>query len=164
MLIVTPVDYLAPPSAAAALMRWVRSTDGQNPVEDGESALSLLPRNEELVLALPPRALSWHRLSLPRVSGPRLRAALDGLLEDQVLSDVGALHHALEPGGRAGLVLPDGTLFGEGVKTRIKEGAQSIDVMNRTQGDEDWVLLRPWLQAPSNCIAPRAAAMKAPWA
>jgi type I restriction enzyme M protein len=27
----------------------------------------------------------------------------------------------LNPGGRAGVVLPDGTLFGEGVKTRIKE-------------------------------------------
>lgn len=27
----------------------------------------------------------------------------------------------LEPGGRAGIVLPDGTLFGEGVMTRIKE-------------------------------------------
>ena len=27
----------------------------------------------------------------------------------------------LEPGGRAAVVLPDGTLFGEGVKTRIKE-------------------------------------------
>jgi type I restriction enzyme M protein len=27
----------------------------------------------------------------------------------------------LKPGGRAGLVLPDGTLFGERVKTRIKE-------------------------------------------
>ena len=27
----------------------------------------------------------------------------------------------LKQGGRAGLVLPDGTLFGEGVKTRIKE-------------------------------------------
>jgi type I restriction enzyme M protein len=29
--------------------------------------------------------------------------------------------HLLRDGGRAGLVLPDGTLFGEGVKTRIKE-------------------------------------------
>ena len=27
----------------------------------------------------------------------------------------------LKPGGRAAIVLPDGTLFGEGVKTRIKE-------------------------------------------
>ncbi len=29
--------------------------------------------------------------------------------------------HLLKDGGRAGMVLPDGTLFGEGVKTRIKE-------------------------------------------
>ena len=29
--------------------------------------------------------------------------------------------HILKPGGRCGMVLPDGTLFGEGVKTRIKE-------------------------------------------
>ena len=29
--------------------------------------------------------------------------------------------HLLKPQGRAALVLPDGTLFGEGVKTRIKE-------------------------------------------
>lgn len=41
------------------------------------------------------------------------------------------------------------------LKTRLKKGAQSIDVMNRTQGNEDWVLLRPWIQIPSNCIAPR---------
>src|SRR6476659_7846244 len=27
----------------------------------------------------------------------------------------------LRPGGRAGVVLPDGSLFGEGVKTRLKE-------------------------------------------
>ena len=41
------------------------------------------------------------------------------------------------------------------LQTRLKKGAQSIDVMNRTQGNPDWVLLRPWLQVPSNCIAPR---------
>jgi len=42
------------------------------------------------------------------------------------------------------------------LQTRIKKGARSIDVMNRTQGNPDWVLLRPFLQVPSNCIAPRA--------
>ncbi len=41
------------------------------------------------------------------------------------------------------------------LKTRLKDGSQSIDVMNRTQGNPDWVVLRPWIQAPSNCIAPR---------
>jgi len=29
--------------------------------------------------------------------------------------------HLLKEGGRGAIVLPDGTLFGEGVKTRIKE-------------------------------------------
>ncbi len=41
------------------------------------------------------------------------------------------------------------------LQTRLKKGAKSIDVMNRTQGNPDWVLLRPWIQLPSNCIAPR---------
>jgi len=41
------------------------------------------------------------------------------------------------------------------LKTRIKDGEASIDIMNRTQGNEDWMVLRPWLQVPSNCIAPR---------
>lgn len=40
------------------------------------------------------------------------------------------------------------------LKTRIAEGEESIDVMDRTQGNEDWVVLRPSLQVPSNCIAP----------
>ncbi|RHW18581.1 TonB-dependent receptor [Sphingomonas gilva] len=41
--------------------------------------------------------------------------------------------------------------------TRIADGEQSIDVMDRTQGNEDWVVVRPWVQVPSNCIAPREA-------
>jgi outer membrane receptor protein involved in Fe transport len=40
------------------------------------------------------------------------------------------------------------------LKTRIRDGEQSIDVMNRTQGNPDWTLVRPWLQVPSNCVAP----------
>lgn len=40
------------------------------------------------------------------------------------------------------------------LKTRIGDGESSIDVMNRTQGNPDWMVLRPWLQVPSNCIAP----------
>jgi outer membrane receptor protein involved in Fe transport len=41
------------------------------------------------------------------------------------------------------------------LNTRIGSGERSIDVMNRTQGNDDWVVVRPWLQVPSNCIAPR---------
>ncbi|WP_034156747.1 TonB-dependent receptor domain-containing protein [Sphingomonas sp. ERG5] len=46
------------------------------------------------------------------------------------------------------------------LRTRLKKGAQSIDVMNRTQGNPDWMVVRPWLQTPSNCIAPRALVEK----
>ncbi len=40
------------------------------------------------------------------------------------------------------------------LKTRVGDGEASVDVMNRTQGNEDWLLVRPWVQVPSNCIAP----------
>lgn len=46
------------------------------------------------------------------------------------------------------------------LKTRIGDGSQSIDVMDRTQGNEDWVVVRPWIQVPSNCVAPREAVEK----
>ncbi|WP_255247113.1 TonB-dependent receptor [Sphingopyxis sp. GW247-27LB] len=40
--------------------------------------------------------------------------------------------------------------------TRIGKGMQSIDVMNRTQGNEDWMVVKPWVQLPSSCVAPTA--------
>jgi len=40
------------------------------------------------------------------------------------------------------------------LNTRIGDGQGSIDVMNRTQGDPEWTVLRPWVQVPSNCVAP----------
>ena len=40
------------------------------------------------------------------------------------------------------------------LNTRIADGEGSIDVMNRTAGNEDWTVLRPWVQVPSNCVAP----------
>lgn len=46
------------------------------------------------------------------------------------------------------------------LKTRIADGEASIDVMNRTQGNPDWVVLRPWVQVPSNCVAPTAIVEK----
>jgi outer membrane receptor protein involved in Fe transport len=40
--------------------------------------------------------------------------------------------------------------------TRIGNGEKSIDLMDRTQGNADWMLVKPWIQFPSNCIAPVA--------
>lgn len=103
MLILTPSSFtLTRPAAPGAGLDWARSANGQQVVEHGTCAASLLPADDDVVLVLPPRAVSWHRLTLPKVPAAKLRAVLDGLLEEQVLSDCGELHFALEPGGRAG--------------------------------------------------------------
>ncbi len=106
MLILTPSDFsLAPADGPTAQLSWVRSGDGRQALEHGRCAASLLPAEAEVVLALPVRALSWHRLAVPKVAASRLRAVLDGLLEERLLSDTTELHFALEPGVRPGQTL-----------------------------------------------------------
>src|SRR3546814_3331966 len=34
--------------------------------------------------------------------------------------------------------------------TRIANGMKSIDVMNRTQGNAEWTVIKPWMQLASN--------------
>lgn len=46
------------------------------------------------------------------------------------------------------------------LKTRIKDGESSIDVMDRTDGNKEWMVIRPWLQVPSNCVAPTSIVEK----
>lgn len=103
MLIVAPSDFSAAPAAGpTALFDWATSSNGQQITGHGQCAAALLPRDDDMVLVLPPRSVSWHRVSLPKVAQARLRAALDGLLEDRLLTDTSDLHFALEPGGRSG--------------------------------------------------------------
>lgn len=40
------------------------------------------------------------------------------------------------------------------LKTRIGKGEESIDPMNRTLGNSDFVTTKPWVQLPSNCVVP----------
>jgi iron complex outermembrane receptor protein len=38
--------------------------------------------------------------------------------------------------------------------TKISDGMKSIDLMNRTQSDPNYIVAKPWVQVPSNCIVP----------
>jgi len=38
--------------------------------------------------------------------------------------------------------------------TKIDKGAKSVDIMDRTAGNANYVVLKPYIQLPSNCIAP----------
>ncbi|HEX6858854.1 MAG TPA: TonB-dependent receptor [Caulobacteraceae bacterium] len=44
--------------------------------------------------------------------------------------------------------------------TKIGDGETSIDIMNRTQGNPDYTLVKPWLALPSNCVIPTAIAQQ----
>ncbi|MGE5565345.1 MAG: TonB-dependent receptor domain-containing protein [Parcubacteria group bacterium] len=40
--------------------------------------------------------------------------------------------------------------------SRIANGAQSIDLMDRLQGHTDYMVVKPWIQLASNCVLPKA--------
>ena len=74
------------------------------------ATLTTLHLDSETIAVVPARALSWHRIQLPAGTlpaglmkdrnAPRLRAVLEGLLEDQLLDEPAQLHFALQPGAR----------------------------------------------------------------
>lgn len=94
---------------ASMLCEGVLSDDGQtvSHVVQAPAALLPAPSSADIVAVVPASRLSWHRLALPKGAlngglfqdgnAGRLRAVLDGLLEDSVLDDTGQLHFAIEP-------------------------------------------------------------------
>jgi len=96
MTILTLALPLARPTGATEF-DYVLSADGRTVEDHGTAPLALLPRADSLVLVAPARALSWHPVRLPPVAASRLRAALDGLLEDHLLDDPAQLALALVP-------------------------------------------------------------------
>lgn len=102
MLILTPTNFSASMPTPTSVLDWVLSPNGYVASDHGGCAVSLLPADDDAVLVLPPRTLSWHKVPLPKVASARVRAALDGMLEDRLLNDPAELHFAMEPGGRPG--------------------------------------------------------------
>jgi len=104
----TPLLLIAPlpPADAAGEYDWAQADDDGIVLRDhGRALLALLPSGSEVTLGVPSTALSWHRVTLPKGSmgsASKLRAVLDGLLEEHLLDDPEALHFALEPEARAG--------------------------------------------------------------
>ena len=95
------------PADAAEGYDFVLTRDEGIVADSGCAPLALLPAATELVALVPVHQLSWQQVRLPRGSlgrgvfrdgGPgRLRAVLDGVLEERVLDDTADLHFALAP-------------------------------------------------------------------
>ena len=89
------------PSAGDELA-YVLSQDGLQISRHGRAPPALLPRADHVLAVLADSDLSWHRVTYPKAPAAKLRAALGGLLEEQLLEDDDALHLALAPGAKAG--------------------------------------------------------------
>jgi general secretion pathway protein L len=97
------------PATNATEWAYAVTTDRSTLADHGKARAALLPvprgAGAEVVAVVPGQALSWHRVDLPRgvaPGTPRLRAALEGLLEEQLLDETEAVHLAVQPGARAG--------------------------------------------------------------
>jgi general secretion pathway protein L len=92
--------------ASNTLYAFVLSKDGLNDdpskVKAGMLGLSELPQADETVLVVPTRAISWHQIDLPKVAKTKLRAVLDGLLEERLLDDTHEVAFALSPDAQGG--------------------------------------------------------------
>ena len=90
---------LAPPGPHTEY-RYTLTLDGHSASGHASARAALLPAAGETVAVVPAQALSWQRVTLPQGVGaqsPRLRAVLEGLLEERLLDDPAALHFALPP-------------------------------------------------------------------
>lgn len=81
---------------------YVLTTNGQNITRQGSALPADLPRAETLVLVVEAADVSWHRLTVPKAPAARLRQALGGLLEEQLLVDPEEVHLALAPNAKVG--------------------------------------------------------------
>lgn len=97
------IVYLPPAAPGVSTeYRYAQTRDGQTVLSHGSASATTLPTTgvgQDVVAIVPGRLLSWHAVDLPRgtVNGnaTRLRAVLDGLLEDRLLDEPHHLHFAI---------------------------------------------------------------------
>ncbi len=87
---------------AAPEYAYLLSADGLSVTRQGRTTAALLPKADTVVAWLGPTDVSWHRITMPRAPASRLRAALVGMLEEQLLDDEQAVHLAIAPQASAG--------------------------------------------------------------
>ncbi|RZI61308.1 MAG: general secretion pathway protein GspL [Rubrivivax sp.] len=100
LLILLPAS---PPQNGAAPLDyefWF-SHDAQAPAHahgrGQRAALDAMPHADRVMLLLRDDQVSWLPAQLPKIKGAKLRAAIVGVMEDQLLEDADRLHFALMP-------------------------------------------------------------------
>ena len=106
------IQLSAEHATAGTQYHYIVSEDGQRASSEGQASLSLLPatgRASQVTAVIPSSQLSWHSVTLPpglniqsRRQQARIRAVLDGLLEEKLLDDPASLHLALDTSSATG--------------------------------------------------------------
>lgn len=104
LVIQLPARPRGGPAAApeAGEYSHVLSADGLGAGAGGRLPAAQLPRADSVVAVLPATEIAWHTITLPRAPAGRLRAALAGVLEEQLLDEDDQVQLALAPQARAG--------------------------------------------------------------
>jgi general secretion pathway protein L len=97
------------PATGATEWPYAVTEDGRAVTDQGRAPAALLPlprgAGAEVVAVVPSQAVAWHEVDLPKgvtAGSARLRAVLEGLLEEQLLDETEAVHLALAPDARGG--------------------------------------------------------------
>ena len=106
MIISLPLD----PVIAQTEFDFVVTNDGVSVAQTGRALATALPLLDKLgdacIAMAPVRALSWHQVTVPAgvtLGSTRMRAVLDGLLEDKLLDELSLLHVVLPPSFQPGM-------------------------------------------------------------
>ena len=115
LIIILPDDAappMGPESSTGPALNFLVTVDGVSVSRQSQAVVSLLAAvvHDEVVVVVPVRRLSWQNVQLPRGTlargvlaqgdSGRLRAVLDGLIEEHVLDEPASLHVALSPAAR----------------------------------------------------------------
>jgi general secretion pathway protein L len=83
------------PAAQPSALNWWLSPDGLSLTRQGCDLPAQCPKADTVVALASPQAVAWHRVTVPKAPANRLRAALGGMLEEQLLGDDDNTHLAL---------------------------------------------------------------------
>jgi general secretion pathway protein L len=94
----TLIVTLSSPGSSGQELAYCLVSNAQTISSHGSAALALLPRADETVLLLPSTAVAWHSVNLPKLprstSAQKMRAVIDGMVEEQLLDEPSTLHIA----------------------------------------------------------------------
>jgi general secretion pathway protein L len=136
-------------------LAFVQSPDGRTIMRQGYAPLVLLDKLASTVLIVPTQRLSFHLINLPKAPAAKLRAALEGVLEELVLDDPVDLAFAIAPQAQEKnatwvaiyekawikSVLDSFDLAGHKITRIIPQNHPSLTPTFEVQGNED----SPWL-------------------